>query len=456
MQPTLSLYLNTNAPAKRIQFLGVDFTGSVVELVLTNLVTSEEITLSTADDEISIDQDIVVWDYDQTILEQLPVGNWTSFSVYRSIGETREFIGSGRVSIIANGGYQVDNGTMVINVPGVRGPAGTLEVDSVVTLDPDEDAYIEELGTNTESAWRVGIPRGYTGLTPDIEILSTTTLAAGQPATVTLDPSSTPEEPKLVFGVPKGDTGATPDISVLSTATLAPSQPATVTLDPSSTPEEPKLVFGVPRGDTGATGLTPAISVLSTSTLAPGSQATVALDPSSTPEAPKLNFGVPRGDTGDTGAAATIVIAGTDTLAPGAPATVVNEGTSAAASLRVGIPAGVQGLPGAPGEPLALVVSDTTDIGLGGWWVARDYHGAATCDYLRAEMLVGEADAVTLAVRKNGATVRSGIALGAGVTVITDLGLVLAEGDQVSVHRVGGGTLTGPWMMLVQIDGRTP
>ena len=206
----------------------------------------------------------------------------------------------------------------------------------------------------------------------------------------------------------------------------------------------------------GATGLTPDISILSTSTLAPGSQATVALDPSSTPEAPKLNFGVPRGDTGNTGAAATIVIAGTDTLAPGAPATVVNEGTSAAASLRVGIPAGVQGLPGAPGEPLALVVSDTTDIGLGGWWVARDYHGAATCDYLRAEMLVGEADGVTLAVRKNGTTIRSGIALGAGVTIITDLGLVLAEGDQVSVHRVGGGTLTGPWVMLVQIDGRAP
>ena len=206
----------------------------------------------------------------------------------------------------------------------------------------------------------------------------------------------------------RGAHGLTPDTSVLSTTTLAPGQPATVTLDPSSTPEEPKLVFGVPKGDTGET---PDITILPTTTLAPGEPAEVTLDPSGTPEAPKMAFS---------------------------------------------IPAGVQGLPGAPGEPLVLVVSDTTDIGLGGWWVARDYHGAATCDYLRAEMLVGEADGVTLAVRKNGATVRSGIALGAGVTTITDLGLVLAEGDQVSVHREGGGTLAGPWVMMVQIDGRAP
>lgn len=363
MQPTLSLYRNTNAPAKRIQFLGVDFTGSVVELVLTNLVTSEEITLSTADDEISIDQDIVVWNYDQSILETLPVGNWTSFSVYRNIGETRELIGSGRISVIANGKYQIDNGTIVINVPGIRGPAGTVEIDSVVTLDPDEDAYIEELGTNTESVWRVGIPRGYTGVTPDIEVLSTTTLAAGQPATVSLDASSTPENPKLLFGVPQG---------------------------------------------------------------------------------------IP-------GAAATITVAGTNTVSPVTPASVVNEGNTNAAAFRFNIPKGDKGDKGdtgAPGEPLVLVVSDTTDIGLGGWWLVRDYHGAATFNYLRVEMLVGTATDVTLAVRKNGTTVRSGIALGAGVTTITDLGLVLAKSDQVSVHREGGGTLTGPWVMLVQIDGR--
>ena len=119
-------------------------------------------------------------------------------------------------------------------------------------------------------------------------------------------------------------------------------------------------------------------------------------------------------------------------------------------------PPGVQGAPGAAGEPLVLVVSDALDTGPGGWWVARDYHGSATCQYLRAEMLVGTATGVTLSVHKNGAPVRTGIALGTGPTVITDLGLVLAKGDQVSVQREIGGTLTGPWVMVVQIDGRAP
>lgn len=117
---------------------------------------------------------------------------------------------------------------------------------------------------------------------------------------------------------------------------------------------------------------------------------------------------------------------------------------------------GATGSPGAPGEPLALVVSDMLDTGPGGWWIARDYHGAATFPYLRAEMLVGTATGVTLSVRKNGTAIRSGIALGSGATIITDLGLVLAKGDQVSVQRESGGTLTGPWVMLVQIDGREP
>lgn len=114
---------------------------------------------------------------------------------------------------------------------------------------------------------------------------------------------------------------------------------------------------------------------------------------------------------------------------------------------------GVQGPPGAAGEPLILVVSDTLDIGLGGWWVTRDYHGPATFDYLRAEMLMGVAAGVTLSVRKNGSLVRGPLPIGDTPTLVTDLGLVLAAGDQVSVHREGG-MMTAPWLMLVQIDGR--
>ena len=352
----------TNDPDWKWIFPGINLTGS--SIVLNATWFGGSLVQSTTEGNLVVEGSAVRWAHSALVANDIPLGRLTTFRLIRTIGSETSELDAGYITITSGPAAIVSNSAAVM-VPGIQGPSGTLMIGEVETLGPGSSATVENVGT--------------------------------------------PENAVLNVGIPRGDKGETPDISILSTTTLAP-----------------------------------------------GSQATVALDPSSTAEAPRLNFGIPRGDTGDTGTAATIVIAGTDTLAPGAPATVVNEGTSAAASLRVGIPAGVQGIPGAPGEPLVLVVSDMTDIGLGGWWAARDYHGAATCDYLRAEMLVGEADGVTLSVRKNGATVRSGIPLGAGTTIITDLGLVLAEEDQVSVHRVGGGTLTGPWVMLVQIDGRAP
>jgi hypothetical protein len=205
----------------------------------------------------------------------------------------------------------------------------------------------------------------------------------------------------------------------------------------------------------GGVGLTPDISVFSTTTLPPGQPATVTLDPSSTPEGPKLRFSIPAGDQGAPGVAATLAVAGTITLAPGQPATVVNEGSPNAANLQFSIPAGVQGLPGAPGEPLVLAVSDATDIEPGGWWATRDYHGAATFTRLRVEMLAGAAVGVSLYIEKNGLPFAGPFALSsAAPTIITGLTLVLAPGDNVSAYRVGG-TLTGPWLMLLQLDGRS-
>ena len=364
---TLVLYTGADNATVLILFAAVDWTGALAEIEIVPRPGNDPILLSSAPDgALSLIPDNVhglLLTYSDELVGQLEIGEQGRWSGFKLNGAVRERVGAGKL-VVAGPGQFFGAPRDVVAGPVAQGPSGTLVVESVVTLAPGDDAYIEQLGTPSAAIWRVGLPRGATGLTPDTSVLSTATLAPGQPATVTLDPSSTPEEPKLVFGLPKGDTGPTPDITILPTTTLAPGEPADVTLDPSGTPEAPKLAFSIPAGE--------------------------------------------------------------------------------------------QGLPGAPGEPLVLVVSDTTDTGLGGWWVTRDYHGAATCDYLRTEMLVGEADGVTLALRKNGATVRSGIALGAGVTVITDLGLVLAEGDQVSVHRVGGGTLTGPWMMLVQIDGRAP
>lgn len=368
-----------NAPTVTIE-TGIDLTGSVVELVLTPSTGKAPLTLSTEGDELSLAlPGGVIWRYTEDLAEYLPAGRSSFADLWRVVGEVREPIGSGAIHVLV-AGEGPPSESISIMVPGTQGPRGWAPVFAAVESGdisvlqiadwtggggdkPSVGQYLGPDGLVDDIAEATDF-RGGVGLTPDISVLSTATLAPGAPATVTLDPTSTPEAPKLRFSIPRGEIGRTPDISILPTTTLAPGQPADVVLGPGSTPEEPKLAFS--------------------------------------------------------------------------------------------LPAGAQGPPGAPGEPLVLVVSDTVDTGLGGWWVTRDYHAAATCQYLRAEMLVGTATGVTLAVRKNGATVRSGIALGAGVTTITDLGLVLAKGDQVSVHREGGGTLTGPWVMLVQIDGRAP
>ncbi|SCW95703.1 hypothetical protein [Ancylobacter rudongensis] len=121
-------------------------------------------------------------------------------------------------------------------------------------------------------------------------------------------------------------------------------------------------------------------------------------------------------------------------------------------------PRGIQGPkgdPGSPGEPLVLAVSDAADIAPGGWWATRDYHGVATFTRLRAEMLAGAAEGVSLYIEKNGLPFAGPFALSsAAPTIITGLTLVLAPGDNVSAYRVGG-TLAGPWLMLLQLDGRS-
>lgn len=362
---TLVLYTGADNATVLILFAEVDWTGALAEIEIVPRAGSDPILLSSAPDgALSFIPDNVhglLLTYSDELVGQLEIGEYGRWSGFKVNGDVRERVGAGKL-VVAGPGQFFGAPRDVVAGPVVQGPSGTLVVESVVTLAPGDDAYIEQLGTPSAAIWRVGLPRGATGLTPDISVLWTATLAPGQPATVTLDPSSTPEEPKLVFGIPRGNTGVTPDITILPTTTLAPGQPADVTLDPSGTPEAPKMAFS--------------------------------------------------------------------------------------------IPAGVQGLPGAPGEPLVLAVSDATDIEPGGWWATRDYHGVATFTRLRAEMLAGAAAGVSLYIEKNGLPFAGPYALSsAAPTIITGLTLALAPGDNVSAYRVGG-TLTGPWLMLLQLDGR--
>jgi len=114
-----------------------------------------------------------------------------------------------------------------------------------------------------------------------------------------------------------------------------------------------------PTGDTGPVGDTgdaATVAVGTVTTLSPGESATVVNSGDS--GAAVLDFGLPAGQvgaTGDTGAtgatgsAATIEIGTVSTLSPGASATAVNVGSSGAAVIDLGLPAGVQGEQGLTG-----------------------------------------------------------------------------------------------------------
>ena len=98
----------------------------------------------------------------------------------------------------------------------------------------------------------------------------------------------------------KGDTGVTPNIKIQSTETLAPNQYANVTI--SGTPEEPRLTFRIPKGekgDKGDTGAMPQISIGTVETLLPHRSGYVTQ--TGTAENPVLNFGLVKGETGEQG-----------------------------------------------------------------------------------------------------------------------------------------------------------
>ena len=109
---------------------------------------------------------------------------------------------------------------------------------------------------------------------------------------------------------------------------------------------------GIP-GVAGSPGTAATVAVGSVSLGAVGSQATVTN--SGTTSAAVLNFTFPSpaqgaaGSNGTNGTSATVAIGSTATLAAGQSATVSNSGTTSAAILNFGIPAGPQGIQGNPG-----------------------------------------------------------------------------------------------------------
>lgn len=234
-------------------------------------------------------------------------------------------------------------------------------------------------------------PVGPPGAAATIRIGTTTTLAPGEPATVTN--SGTESDAVLNFGIPRGPDGSgggesggyyRPSVSESGELSWTPSQsdmPTVATVNikgPKGDPGEQG-----PRGEAGEQGP----SGLQGPKGDPGLQGEQGIQGPEGPEGPRGPKGEqgpqgiqgPKGETGDpgpqgvrgltgpkgdpgpqgdqgpegrrgpqglrglAGTAATVRIGTTTTLAPGQPATVTNSGTASEAVLNFGIPRGADG-----------------------------------------------------------------------------------------------------------------
>lgn len=106
------------------------------------------------------------------------------------------------------------------------GSAATIQVGTTTTGEPGTDAQVTNSGTSSAAVFDFVIPRGakgekgdtgasgQDGITPNIQVGTTTTLAAGSQATVTQ--RGTTANPIFDFGIPKGIDGGVTDYNNLT------------------------------------------------------------------------------------------------------------------------------------------------------------------------------------------------------------------------------------------------
>lgn len=244
---------------------------------------------------------------------------------------------------------------------GEPGDNATINVGSVTTLEPGQEATVTNTGSETNAVLAFGIPKGEKGDAGDnatIAIGTVTTLEPSQEATVQNTGSDT--NAVLSFGIPKGEKGDKGDkgdtgdtglqgiqgnpgdnatIDIGEVTTLAADQPATVTN--TGTETNAVLNFGIPKGEKGDKG-----DKGDTGDTGPqGIQGPKGDTGDTGPKGEKGDTGEqgPKGDTGDPGQNATIAIGTVTTLEPDQEATVQNTGTETNAVLAFGIPKGAQG-----------------------------------------------------------------------------------------------------------------
>jgi len=153
--------------------------------------------------------------------------------------------------------------------PGPQGPAGTIEIVNVITVDSETPASVENIGTAENAELVLTLPRGVDGIlggdgpAGPPNVLETGTVTTGDPGTsASVVITGTSPSQTVNFTIPRGDVGpegpagpkgdAAATVNVGTTLTGNAGTNASVTN--SGTSSDVVLNFTIPRGATGATG----------------------------------------------------------------------------------------------------------------------------------------------------------------------------------------------------------
>ncbi len=203
----------------------------------------------------------------------------------------------------------------------------------------------------------------------------------------------------------------------------------------------------------GSDGDAATIAVGNVTTLLPGTPATFTNSGTST--AAVIDVGLPAGDKGDTGSSATVGVGTVTTLAPGETATVSNSGDANHAVFEFGIPAGDDGTAatvtigtittGAPGSNVVVTNSGTSAAAILDFTIpAGDKGDTGTAATLSAgtatALAAGATPTVTNSGDANNAVFNLGIPAGNdGVAATLSVGAVTtgAPGSNVSITNNG-------------------
>lgn len=233
--------------------------------------------------------------------------------------------GSGRLILTFSNGSTVDAGSVI-------GPTGAtgVGIQSAVINGAGQIVLTYTDGSTANLGSVIG-PTGATGRPAGLNYAWSTAIDASDPGSGKIKVNSASMAAVTALYISETDAGGVPLAALLATFddSTSATRGALIVYDVAAPTNRVTYLISGAIADNGAWDTIPVVYVEHSGTLA--NNASVAV---------QWTY---KGDKGDAGAAATVAVGTVSTLAPGASATVANGGTSAAAVLNFGIPAGVQG-----------------------------------------------------------------------------------------------------------------